>query len=202
MARPSKIEEKREEILAAARTEFGKFGYQKTTLDDVANAMGLKKASLYHYFKNKEDLFFAVILDIANVSIPELFEKAKELPSVKDTLAFYFGERLHFYIEMLRSNALGREALVNLQNRFDSVYAPALLLEKKFVAQIFSSLNSKKSEKELEKTTNYLFMVIDAMKHDAIYKGQLLDEKPEEVAQVKELINQTLDLIIEHISNN
>ncbi len=51
----------RETILQIAQEIFSKFGYKKTTLDDIANAVRKGKSSLYYYFSSKEDLFQAVI---------------------------------------------------------------------------------------------------------------------------------------------
>ena len=46
----------RETLLATAAELFAGKGYRATTLDDIASALGLKKASLYHYIKSKDDL--------------------------------------------------------------------------------------------------------------------------------------------------
>lgn len=51
----------RETILQIAQEIFSKYGYKKTTLDDIANAVRKGKSSLYYYFNSKEDLFQAVI---------------------------------------------------------------------------------------------------------------------------------------------
>lgn len=52
----------RESILQIAQDIFSKYGYKKTTLDDIANAVRKGKSSLYYYFESKEDLFQAVII--------------------------------------------------------------------------------------------------------------------------------------------
>jgi len=43
-------------VLAAALEQFGRSGYAKTSLRDIANHLGLTKAGLYHHFPNKEAL--------------------------------------------------------------------------------------------------------------------------------------------------
>jgi len=48
-------------ILRSARDLFAKFGYRKTTMEDIAQALRKGKSSLYYYFKNKEEIFQAVI---------------------------------------------------------------------------------------------------------------------------------------------
>jgi AcrR family transcriptional regulator len=51
----------RSAILKSARDLFAKFGYRKTTMEDIAQALRKGKSSLYYYFKNKEEIFQAVI---------------------------------------------------------------------------------------------------------------------------------------------
>lgn len=62
----------RENILKIAREIFSKYGYKKTTLDDIANAVRKGKSSLYYYFKSKEDLFQAVIMKEVDILGREL----------------------------------------------------------------------------------------------------------------------------------
>ena len=62
----------RETILKIARDIFSKYGYKKTTLDDIANAVRKGKSSLYYYFKSKEDLFQAVVMKEVEILAHEL----------------------------------------------------------------------------------------------------------------------------------
>jgi AcrR family transcriptional regulator len=48
-------------ILDKAKEVFSKYGYRKTTLDDIAGACGKGKSALYYYFKNKEVIFEELI---------------------------------------------------------------------------------------------------------------------------------------------
>jgi len=49
------------EIVAHAKQVFTKQGYHKTTMNDIAEACGILKGSLYHHFKSKEELMLASI---------------------------------------------------------------------------------------------------------------------------------------------
>jgi AcrR family transcriptional regulator len=60
----------RENILKIARDIFSKYGFKKTTLDDIANAVRKGKSSLYYYFESKEDLFQAVIMKEVDILGP------------------------------------------------------------------------------------------------------------------------------------
>ncbi|MFW5773726.1 MAG: TetR/AcrR family transcriptional regulator [Tangfeifania sp.] len=68
----TKRDTNRENILKIAREIFSKYGYKKTTLDDIANAVRKGKSSLYYYFESKEDLFQAVIMKEVEILAREL----------------------------------------------------------------------------------------------------------------------------------
>src|SRR5436309_6120770 len=48
---------RREEIIAAAGHAFLAKGYRATSFKDIAEAIGVDRASLYYYFESKHDLF-------------------------------------------------------------------------------------------------------------------------------------------------
>ncbi len=51
----------KEKVLVSADKLFQKFGLCKTTMEDIAREAGKGKSTLYHYFKSKEDIFFAIL---------------------------------------------------------------------------------------------------------------------------------------------
>ena len=55
-------EQRRNDILSAAEKLFFARGYDNVTMDDIAKAVELNKATLYLYFKDKESLYFTVVL--------------------------------------------------------------------------------------------------------------------------------------------
>jgi AcrR family transcriptional regulator len=78
----------RESILNVATRLFGRFGFHKTSMDEIAKIARKAKGSLYYHFASKEDLFREVIVtEIGNlknqlsiiVNNPDLsaFEKLK-----------------------------------------------------------------------------------------------------------------------------
>ena len=58
----NKKEQVKERIGKAAMECFVQYGLDKTTLDDIAKKIGLNKASLYYYYKNKEDIFLEIAI--------------------------------------------------------------------------------------------------------------------------------------------
>lgn len=57
-----KKEKRRNEIINAAEILFFSKGYEKVSLDEIARKVDLGRSTLYLYFENKEELFFAIVL--------------------------------------------------------------------------------------------------------------------------------------------
>ena len=60
-AEPAKEQEKEAAILKSAQKRFMTYGYSKVTMDEIAEDIGMAKASLYYYFQTKDDIFRGVI---------------------------------------------------------------------------------------------------------------------------------------------
>jgi AcrR family transcriptional regulator len=55
--------DRRAEIIAKATDAFVAAGYAGTSMSDLARAVGVQKASLYHHFPSKEALFVACVTE-------------------------------------------------------------------------------------------------------------------------------------------
>ena len=83
----------RKNISAAAEQLFMAKGIENTSMNDIARATGYSKATLYVYFKNKEEiirypLYFKMVLENINID----FETRDFLPEEKET--FLIGESI------------------------------------------------------------------------------------------------------------
>jgi AcrR family transcriptional regulator len=58
---PEEKEQRRDDILAAAKGVFSRQGFHATTIADVARSAGLSYGSIYWYFDSKEALFHALM---------------------------------------------------------------------------------------------------------------------------------------------
>ena len=70
----------KDEILKEAQKLFQQFGVKKTTMEDIAKAMGKGKSTLYYYYGSKEDIFDAVIqkeMDEVFHCVKQAVEKAE-----------------------------------------------------------------------------------------------------------------------------
>ncbi len=87
-------------ILEAAQGLFSKFGYKKTTMEDIAQELHKGKSSLYYYFKNKEEIFQAVIDWEQNVLLSKLHEIVDSEQEPKDKLNNYVLVRMKTISEL------------------------------------------------------------------------------------------------------
>ncbi|GEM_PF-3501550 len=61
-----KAANKRRKILRAAEKEFANNGFAGARMKNIAHAAGLDKATLYHYFKTKHDIYTAVLYEVTH----------------------------------------------------------------------------------------------------------------------------------------
>ncbi|HAK79568.1 MAG TPA: hypothetical protein DCR35_10365 [Runella sp.] len=65
-------------ILEQATKLFKLFGYNKLVMDDIARAIGKSRSTIYLYFKDKEDIFSAIVRREIDAYLHEL---ANDLPN-------------------------------------------------------------------------------------------------------------------------
>ncbi len=95
MARNKRLqdrEEKREEIMIAARTLFLQEGYEATAMNKLALAAGVAPNTIYWYFKDKDELLIAIL----NAELTDRFNAYTQL-SVEDA-----AERLLWVVDQLQ----------------------------------------------------------------------------------------------------
>jgi AcrR family transcriptional regulator len=61
-SRGAKHEDRKVAILRTAAQLFAQHGYEATSLDMVAEQLGMHKATLYHYIRSKDDVLYACVL--------------------------------------------------------------------------------------------------------------------------------------------
>ncbi len=116
-------------IIETAADLFGEYGYNGVRMEDIAVRAGVAKGTLYLYFKNKDDLFLALILR----RMTHLFEQIRDKASgadtpeaklrivVRESIA-YFSSQPHIFAVIERLDHTGSEsqteALRANRNRF------------------------------------------------------------------------------------
>lgn len=61
MARKNNPKQAIENIINISAKLFAEKGYDKTSMQDIANAVGMSKGGIFHHFNSKEDIFYSVM---------------------------------------------------------------------------------------------------------------------------------------------
>jgi len=86
MARPKTQLNRKTEILDAAQSLFMEKGFEKATIQEIADILGIGKGTIYLEFKNKEEIHLSIVERYAKSSLTELkqhVEKA-QAPFLKE----------------------------------------------------------------------------------------------------------------------
>lgn len=125
--------ERRRAVIKAAAKIFKERGLADTSIDDIAQAAGIYRASLYYYVESKEELFEEVVLDalVSNIEMAEAIRDGDGAPDDKLSellhrlLQSYADYYPHLYVflqeDTSRMGARRGSAvdIVDLQRRFD-----------------------------------------------------------------------------------
>ncbi len=161
-----KNNERKNQLIKAASKRFSKLGYYKTTLEEVARDIRIGKATIYHYFQSKDELYNAVLEWESNYII----EKIKDIFN-DETIEI--ADRFVKYFELKQS--------IIIENKIISLL---------FIRKISSELNEKETEileKLIDDETKILSLVISFLNRENIEK---YDEKiPKELAYLSWMIS-------------
>jgi len=107
---PYRRENIKDHIVRIATHIFSKFGFKKTTIDDIAQTLGKGKSSIYYYFQSKEEIYKEVINREMNILTGEIHRKVIDAPDhPTDKLRNYVLTRMRYLQELVNFN----EALRN-----------------------------------------------------------------------------------------
>lgn len=157
----------KEKIGKAAMKCFMKFGLDKTTLDDIAQSVGLNKASLYYYYKNKEDIFVEAALKEGEDYIDSLQQKVLLKKGVQNQVSFYMQSRFNYYKNVLNMNKVSVETLHKILPRFFELYEALMKREKQFLSLLIQKAvdNGELIKTNTDKIASVLINISDALKH-------------------------------------
>ena len=93
-------EQRRKEIKDAARKVFLEKGYTSSTINDIANGAQLSPATLYLYYKNKEELYTSLSVDILRLIEEEIQDLTRQdtVLSIEEKLSTLKNIYLNFLI--------------------------------------------------------------------------------------------------------
>ena len=115
-----KTDTTRNTILTAAKQLFVQYGYEKTSMNDIAKAAHKAKGSIYYNFKSKLDIFN----DLLEMEVDSIIKELADKRIYASTSAYTLSERMKHYLsyrmEVLYNSPLCRQAMVELSLNKDN----------------------------------------------------------------------------------
>jgi TetR/AcrR family transcriptional regulator len=104
----AKRERRRDEILRAALAAFRERGFQGSTLDHIAERLGVRKTALYHYFPDKDAILHACHVESLS-QLERIIAEARELGSPREQLRHVIVEHVRVMAGSLDGSPLAFE---------------------------------------------------------------------------------------------
>lgn len=89
------------EIVEAAADIILEKGYSATSIQDIADSVGILKGSLYHYVRSKEDFLFKIIKDVFDQANAEILELTEQDVAPLERLALFVRAHVTFAAQHL-----------------------------------------------------------------------------------------------------
>ena len=183
------------QIIKAAAKRFARHGLNKTTLDEVARDIRIGKATIYHYFTSKDDLYFETLKwECENFieQIKVIFES--DSLTLTQKLKDYFAQK-----EVVsENNKLIHEALLTFFN--EKSFDPELQIIKWMLskeAEIIKQFLTKHYAQQIKKVNAVFptFIVINSWGMFFANKlGLLIESSKNE--ELKKLFIESLEIIL------
>ncbi len=156
-----------QEILDAAADIFYRKGYADTSVQDVADAVGILKGSLYYYIDSKEDLLFQMLLEVHEDAKGIVTETAAlDLPPL-DRLRAYIKRHVEYNARNLAKIAVyyhdfmlltpERRREIADQRRYYETFVISLITEAQEHGDVEPSVNPQLLAYAIFGTVNWLY---------------------------------------------
>jgi AcrR family transcriptional regulator len=104
----------RDAILAAATETFARFGFRKTSIDDIARRAGIAKGTVYVHFESKDELFGAVIRRIGVKATADLEASMKQARTPQAKVLAFLEGRNRQHAQLAADMRISQESLIEL----------------------------------------------------------------------------------------
>jgi AcrR family transcriptional regulator len=176
-------EEFRKKVIITAGQIFSRYGFRKTTMDEIARELKMGKSSIYYYFTSKEEIFEAVVLYEANILRNELTTAIKSVESPVEKMRNYvfvrmktFEKLANYYNAIFDKNLDHFDFIENIRSKYDreELAILRLLLWHGTRKKVFNVANSEYTALAIQTTLKGLEVPLFWMKKE-VNIGNRLD---------------------------
>lgn len=114
---------RRDDVLVAATELFAKHGFHAVGMRAIADAVGIRGSSLYHYFPSKLDLLYAIALDSTRAFIEVQLADLSPAPTYADRLRRIIHDHVIYFHHHRLEEAVGLREMQELRNEAPERYA-------------------------------------------------------------------------------
>jgi len=127
-------EEKRERIISAAKKSFAEKGFSAVGIREIAKHAGINSATLYHYFKNKEELY-AAVLGKTFEEILSIMGEIARMPHTDIPDGMLIRESIYRYMDFLNDNRDFLKIMIHELNLDSDLIS---IISKRYMKEFFS----------------------------------------------------------------
>lgn len=135
---------KKKRIILQSKELFEKFGYQKTTLTDIAKSIGYVKSAIYYYFSGKEEIFAALVQSEAKDFLEKLIKNVETSDVPSEQLRLYVDTRVNLMEGVSRRYQFLKNEFFELMPLVDLHRKDADLQEVEYLTGIIERLQVEK----------------------------------------------------------
>jgi AcrR family transcriptional regulator len=192
----------KERIILASHTLFTRFGYSKTTMEDIGNEVGLNQASLYHHFRNgKEEIFLNVILNQVS-KLREAFQAAlQDAKGLERKLVVSYTAKFKFLKEdTLMSQVINldfKKLPPDTKKRMQEVMQEIRSIEEKLVVAILQeAIDNKEIPKiDTQKTAQVIIQLTEGIRFTQL-RDLMLSDREQSMKKIQEQLELSFSLLI------
>ncbi len=199
MPQTNNLDQKKQQILQAASHLIAKFGYDKTTLEDIARLIKIKKTTLYYYFRNKDEIIQEVVRSETEKYMKELKSNLAEPKGTYDKIRAYIRTKLKCMKETLNIYDLSKQRFLEISSKIHSMLTDVLREEVRLLTAIINTGIKDKELKscEAQRIADAIVTISEAVKYKELYSSNILNLSDMNFDKIENDINYILGLVFD-----
>lgn len=192
---------KKDIILDVTKKLIVQYGYAKTTLDDIAGALGIKKSSLYYYYKNKEDIIYEVMKREKSLYLKCIKEALEIEGSTLDKMINYECAKENYLKKSFTPFDLTVNQVYEIKRDIKELLKDIECEEKKIIAKVLKDGIENNELKKLNKNqvAEIIINISEAIRIKEFYNSETQRMKESDFDKVLKQTEEIINLIFNGI---
>ncbi len=192
----------KEKILGAALTLFAENGYDGTSVEQIANTVGIKAPSLYKHYKGKEDILNALI-DSAEARYEEMFGSENNIGSVPKNREEFINATMGRIAFTMRDPIIRKTRMLLVQEQFRNERISEITTRHQLdgIQGMFSKIIKEMMQEELVKQDDPALLAVELTAPAVLLIAQA-DRQPQCEAEIMEGIKRHIMHFCDVYMNN